>query len=103
MEFGALMFFTEYAIPATKFARALEARGFESVWARPSICTSRPRANPSAKSDTVRRGVGSAGGVCALRLGIAVPQLFHSGPLSSRGPIGRKSIVNTSSSNPACQ
>ncbi|HJY51565.1 MAG TPA: LLM class F420-dependent oxidoreductase [Stellaceae bacterium] len=33
MEFGALMFFTEYAIPATEFAKALEARGFESVWA----------------------------------------------------------------------
>ena len=33
MDFGALMFFTDYAIPATEFARALEARGFESVWA----------------------------------------------------------------------
>src|ERR1700686_5427491 len=33
MEFGALMFFTDYAVPATEFARALEARGFESVWA----------------------------------------------------------------------
>ena len=33
MKFGALMFFTDYAIPATEFARALEARGFESVWA----------------------------------------------------------------------
>jgi probable F420-dependent oxidoreductase len=33
MEFGALMFFTDYAIPATEFAGALEARGFESVWA----------------------------------------------------------------------
>jgi probable F420-dependent oxidoreductase len=33
MEFGALMFFTDYAISATEFAQALEARGFESVWA----------------------------------------------------------------------
>jgi probable F420-dependent oxidoreductase len=33
LEFGALMFFTDYAIPATEFAQALEARGFESVWA----------------------------------------------------------------------
>ena len=43
MEFGALMFFTEYAIPATEFAQALEARGFESVWApeRSHIPTSR--------------------------------------------------------------
>jgi probable F420-dependent oxidoreductase len=33
MDFGALMFFTEYAIPATEFAQTLEARGFESIWA----------------------------------------------------------------------
>ena len=33
MEFGALMFFTDYAIPATEFARTLEARGFDFVWA----------------------------------------------------------------------
>jgi probable F420-dependent oxidoreductase len=33
MDFGALMFFTDYAISATEFAQALEARGFESVWA----------------------------------------------------------------------
>jgi probable F420-dependent oxidoreductase len=33
MDFGALMFFTDYAIAATEFAQALEARGFESVWA----------------------------------------------------------------------
>jgi probable F420-dependent oxidoreductase len=33
MDFGALMFFTDSAIPATEFAKALEARGFESVWA----------------------------------------------------------------------
>jgi probable F420-dependent oxidoreductase len=33
MDFGALMFFTDYAIPATELAQALEVRGFESVWA----------------------------------------------------------------------
>ena len=33
MDFGALMFFTDYAISATELAQALEARGFESVWA----------------------------------------------------------------------
>ncbi|HEX9534291.1 MAG TPA: hypothetical protein VF924_02360 [Stellaceae bacterium] len=33
MEFRALMFFTDYAIPAAEFGQALEARGFESVWA----------------------------------------------------------------------
>jgi probable F420-dependent oxidoreductase len=33
MDFGALMFFTDYAIPATELAQALEMRGFESIWA----------------------------------------------------------------------
>ena len=33
MDYGALMFFTDYAIPATELAQALEASGFESVWA----------------------------------------------------------------------
>ncbi|MBV8091396.1 MAG: LLM class F420-dependent oxidoreductase [Alphaproteobacteria bacterium] len=33
MEFGALMFFTDYAISAVELAKALEERGFESVWA----------------------------------------------------------------------
>src|SRR5207237_714857 len=32
-DFGALMFFTDYAISAVDLARALEERGFESVWA----------------------------------------------------------------------
>jgi probable F420-dependent oxidoreductase len=33
MDFGAAMFFTDYAMDAATFARALEQRGFESVWA----------------------------------------------------------------------
>jgi probable F420-dependent oxidoreductase len=33
MEFGAAMFFTEYAMDAGAFAQAAEARGFDSVWA----------------------------------------------------------------------
>jgi len=33
MDFGAAMFFTDYAMDAAAFARALEERGFESVWA----------------------------------------------------------------------
>jgi probable F420-dependent oxidoreductase len=33
MDFGAAMFFTDYSIGAAALARALEARGFESVWA----------------------------------------------------------------------
>ena len=33
MHFGATMFFTDYSMPAGDLARALEQRGFESVWA----------------------------------------------------------------------
>jgi probable F420-dependent oxidoreductase len=33
MQFGAAMFFTDYSMGAAELARALEARGFESVWA----------------------------------------------------------------------
>ncbi len=33
MDFGVLMFFTDYAISAVDLARALEERGFESIWA----------------------------------------------------------------------
>src|SRR5258708_18764208 len=33
MHFGVSMFHTEYSIPAVELARALEVRGFESMWA----------------------------------------------------------------------
>jgi probable F420-dependent oxidoreductase len=33
MDFGASMFFTDYSMRSDDLARALEARGFESVWA----------------------------------------------------------------------
>ncbi|MBV9824264.1 MAG: LLM class F420-dependent oxidoreductase [Alphaproteobacteria bacterium] len=33
MQFGASMFFTDYSMRAAELARALEERGFESVWA----------------------------------------------------------------------
>ncbi len=33
MQFGAAMFFTDYSMGPGELARALEARGFESVWA----------------------------------------------------------------------
>ena len=33
MKFGVAMFFTDYAMEATDFARAVEDRGFDSVWA----------------------------------------------------------------------
>ena len=33
MDFGAAMFFTDYSMTPVELAQALEARGFESVWA----------------------------------------------------------------------
>jgi probable F420-dependent oxidoreductase len=33
MQFGAVMFFTDYSMTAAELGRTLEARGFESVWA----------------------------------------------------------------------
>ena len=33
MHFGASMFFTDYSMSSVDLARALEARGFESIWA----------------------------------------------------------------------
>src|SRR6266436_2664598 len=33
MQVGAAMFFTDYSMEAADLAQALEARGFESVWA----------------------------------------------------------------------
>ena len=33
MHFGGAMFFTDYSMPAPELARALEERGFESIWA----------------------------------------------------------------------
>jgi alkanesulfonate monooxygenase SsuD/methylene tetrahydromethanopterin reductase-like flavin-dependent oxidoreductase (luciferase family) len=33
MYFGGAMFFTDYSMSAMELARALEERGFESVWA----------------------------------------------------------------------
>jgi len=33
MDFGAAMFFTDYLMTPGALARALEARGFESLWA----------------------------------------------------------------------
>ena len=33
MDFGASMFFTDYSMTPAELGRALEARGFELVWA----------------------------------------------------------------------
>jgi probable F420-dependent oxidoreductase len=33
MHFGAMMFFTDYSMTSAELAQALEARGFESIWA----------------------------------------------------------------------
>src|SRR6201985_2428920 len=49
MQFGASMFFTDYSMTSAELAQALEARGFESVWApeHSHIPTSRKSPFPS--------------------------------------------------------
>ena len=46
MHFGVSMFHTDYSIPAVQLARALEARGFESMWAPEHSHIPVPRKTP---------------------------------------------------------
>jgi alkanesulfonate monooxygenase SsuD/methylene tetrahydromethanopterin reductase-like flavin-dependent oxidoreductase (luciferase family) len=46
MHFGVSMFHTDYSIPAVELARALEVRGFESMWAPEHSHIPVPRRTP---------------------------------------------------------
>ncbi len=46
MEFGGFMYFTDYAMGPAAFARALEERGFESIWAPDHSHTPASRKTP---------------------------------------------------------
>src|SRR5216117_2731227 len=46
MQIGAAMFFTDYSMAPTELGRALEARGFESVWAPEHSHTPLSRKSP---------------------------------------------------------
>ena len=46
MHFGVSMFHTDYSIPAVELARALETRGFESMWAPEHSHIPVPRQTP---------------------------------------------------------
>ena len=46
MHFGVSMFHTDYSIPAVHLARALEERGFESMWAPEHSHIPVPRRTP---------------------------------------------------------
>src|ERR1700757_1640340 len=46
MDFGAAMFFTDYSMAPAELARALEARGFESMWAPEHSHIPVPRKTP---------------------------------------------------------
>src|SRR5258707_15877540 len=46
MHFGVSMFHTDYSIPAVQLARALEERGFESMWAPEHSHIPVPRRTP---------------------------------------------------------
>src|ERR1700752_302264 len=46
MQFGVSMFHTDYSIPALQLARALEERGFDSMWAPEHSHIPVPRRTP---------------------------------------------------------
>ena len=54
MHFGGAMFFTDYSMSASELARALEERGFESVWG-PSTRTSRCHARRRSREAAICR------------------------------------------------
>src|ERR1700687_3273151 len=47
MDFGAAMFFTDYSMAPAELAQALEARGFESIWAPEHSHIPTSRGSPS--------------------------------------------------------
>ena len=50
MEFGAAIFFTDYSIGPVELGRALEERGFESLWAPEHSHIPLSRKTPSKSS-----------------------------------------------------
>jgi alkanesulfonate monooxygenase SsuD/methylene tetrahydromethanopterin reductase-like flavin-dependent oxidoreductase (luciferase family) len=57
MDIGAAMFFTDYSIAPSELGRALEARGFESVWAPEHSHIPSARATPFRKAVSSRRSI----------------------------------------------
>ncbi|MFL5289193.1 MAG: hypothetical protein ACJ8AW_51635 [Rhodopila sp.] len=55
MQFGASMFFTDYSMTSAALAKALEERGFESVWAPEHSHIRCPGARPGRGAGTCRR------------------------------------------------
>jgi hypothetical protein len=57
MHFGVSMFHTDYSIPAVQLARALEERGFESMWAPEHSHSSTKNAEKARDPEMHRRGM----------------------------------------------
>ena len=55
MKFGAAMFFTDYSMTPAALARALEDRGFESVWAPEHSHIPLSRKSPFVYAGSCRR------------------------------------------------
>ena len=55
MHFGASMFFTDYSMTSAALAKALEDRGFESVWAPEHSHIPASRSRPGRAAATCRR------------------------------------------------
>ena len=60
MDFGAAMFFTDYAMAAGALARALEERGFESLWAPEHSHVPTARRSPFPSGGELPRKYGEA-------------------------------------------
>ena len=58
MHFGGAMFFTDYSMSAPELARALEERGFESVWAPEHSHIPSPARWPGEDAVRVNRFIG---------------------------------------------
>ena len=82
MHFGASMFFTDYSMTSVELAQALEARGFESIWAPEHSHIPTSRRSPVARRYRPRtwaRGASNGlppGWICPFKFP-ALPDMPH--------------------------
>src|SRR6476646_8062648 len=90
MQFGGAMFFTDYSMSAMELARALEERGFESVWApeHSHIPMSRKTPFPGGGdlAQTILRCHGPVRGACRVQPGYQDYQARQASRLRGRLP-----------------
>ena len=57
VDFGAAMFFTDYSMTPVELGQALEARGFESVWAPEHRTSPAPARHRLHRAASLRNGI----------------------------------------------